>query len=338
MTTATAEASNAAAPRTEKDLLIASRAYTAEDRRKSWLLVLSSLALLAGLTAGATMSSWGPLRLAFSVVEGLTIVRVFCLFHDFQHGAILRQSKVAEAIFWFFGLSITSPASVWKETHDYHHANTSKMVGSHIGSYPIVTAGMWKAMSPRLRFGYKLVRSPLNIVLAVFTIFGLGMCVSPVLRAPKKHWSGALSLLFVYGTGAALTWVGRGELFVFGWLIPMWIAAMSGAYLFFAQHTFPDAHIKGRHEWTFVKAAVEASSYMVMGPVMRFFTANIGFHHVHHLNATIPFYRLPEAMAGIPELQNPGKTSLSPKDIAYCLSLKVWDTEKNAFSTTYPSV
>ena len=113
---------------------------------------------------------------------------------------------------------------------------------------------------------------------------------------------------------------------------------MSGAYLFFAQHTFPDAHIKGRHEWTFVKAAVEASSYMVMGPVMRFFTANIGFHHVHHLNATIPFYRLPEAMAGIPELQNPGKTSLSPKDIAYCLSLKVWDTEKNAFSTTYPSV
>ena len=112
MTTATAEVLPSSGPRTEKDLLIASRAYTAEDRSKSWFATLSSLALLAALTVGATMSPWWPLRLAFAIVEGLTIVRVFCLFHDFQHGAILRQSKVAEAIFWFFGFSITSPASV----------------------------------------------------------------------------------------------------------------------------------------------------------------------------------------------------------------------------------
>jgi omega-6 fatty acid desaturase (delta-12 desaturase) len=69
---------------------------------------------------------------------------------------------------------------------------------------------------------------------------------------------------------------------------------------------------------------------------MNWFTANIGFHHVHHLNAAIPFYRLPEAMAAIPELQSPGKTSLSPKDIAACFALKVWDPEKNAM-TDYPS-
>ena len=73
-----------------------------------------------------------------------------------------------------------------------------------------------------------------------------------------------------------------------------------------------------------------------MGPVMNWFTANIGFHHVHHLNAAIPFYRLPEAMAAIPELQNPGKTSLAPKDIAAAFALKVWDPEKNAM-TDYPS-
>lgn len=339
MTTATADAATPTPTtgRSEKDLLIASRAFTDEDRAKGWTATVTSLLLLAGLTAGATLSPWWPLRLAFAAVEGLTIVRVFCLFHDYYHGAILRQSKLAETIFWFFGLSITSPASVWKETHDFHHANTSKLVGSHIGSYPIVTAGMWKAMSPAQRFGYKAVRSPLNIFFAVFTIFGLGMCISPALRNPKKHWSGLLSLLFVYGTAAALTYLGRFDLFLFGWLIPMWIAAMAGGYLFYAQHTFPDAVLMDRQTWTFTRAATESSSYMVMGPIMNYFTANIGFHHVHHLNAAIPFYRLPEAMAGIPELQSPGKTSLSPADIAKCFSLKVYDMEKGEFMTSYPS-
>lgn len=318
-------------------MLIATRAFTEEDRTRGWTATLTSLALLASLTGGALLSPWWPLRLAFAIVAGLTIVRVFCLFHDFQHGAILRQSKLAEAIFWLFGFSITSPASVWKETHDFHHANTSKLVGSHIGSYPIVTANMWKAMSPGQRLGYKFVRSPLNVMLAVFTLFGVGMCVSPVLRNPKKHWSGPLSLLFVYGGGAALAYAGRFDLFVFGWLIPMGIAAMVGGYLFFAQHTFEDARLMDRQDWTFVKAATEMSSYMVMGPIMNYFTANIGYHHVHHLNAAIPFYRLPEAMAAIPELQKPGKTSLAPSEIARCFSLKVYDMEKKQFLTSYPS-
>jgi omega-6 fatty acid desaturase (delta-12 desaturase) len=66
---------------------------------------------------------------------------------------------------------------------------------------------------------------------------------------------------------------------------------------------------------------------MVMSPIMGWFTANIGYHHIHHLNARIPFYRLPEARAAIPELQNPKTTSLNPLDILRYLRLKVWDVE-----------
>ena len=64
---------------------------------------------------------------------------------------------------------------------------------------------------------------------------------------------------------------------------------------------------------------------METGRVMAWFTGNIGYHHVHHLNPTIPFYRLPEAMAGIPELQNPGVTRLTPREIAANFRLKLWD-------------
>jgi omega-6 fatty acid desaturase (delta-12 desaturase) len=67
---------------------------------------------------------------------------------------------------------------------------------------------------------------------------------------------------------------------------------------------------------------------MAMGPVMRWFTGNIGYHHVHHLNSQIPFYRLPETMAAMSELQQPGTTSLKPWDIWQCLTLKLWDPQK----------
>jgi omega-6 fatty acid desaturase (delta-12 desaturase) len=60
---------------------------------------------------------------------------------------------------------------------------------------------------------------------------------------------------------------------------------------------------------------------------MQWFSANIGFHHIHHLNDHIPFYRLPEVIRAMPELQNPKETSLHPFDIVRCLRLKVWDVE-----------
>ena len=65
----------------------------------------------------------------------------------------------------------------------------------------------------------------------------------------------------------------------------------------------------------YTRAALESSSFMEMSPLMHWFTGNIGYHHVHHLNPQIPFYRLPEAMAGIPEMQHPGRTSLRLKDL-----------------------
>jgi omega-6 fatty acid desaturase (delta-12 desaturase) len=45
------------------------------------------------------------------------------------------------------------------------------------------------------------------------------------------------------------------------------------------------------------------------------------------LNARIPFYRLPEVLNNIVELQTPKTTSLNPIEIIRCLRLKVWDVE-----------
>jgi omega-6 fatty acid desaturase (delta-12 desaturase) len=120
----------------------------------------------------------------------------------------------------------------------------------------------------------------------------------------------------------------------FGWpallltlLIPYFIASAIGTYLFYAQHNFPGVSFSDEAGWTYEKAALESSSFMKTGPIMGWFTANIGYHHVHHLNSRIPFYRLPEVAKKIPELTTPKTTSLHPVDIFRCLRLKVWDVE-----------
>ena len=331
------EAAQETRRRTEKELLISTKPFTVESTVKGWVYTTSTFAILAALTLGAVLAPWWWLKLALSALEGLTVVRAFCLFHDFFHGAILRRSRLANALYSLFGLTILVPASVWTETHDYHHAHTAKLVGSHIGSYPMVTTSMWREMTRAQRLLYRAARHPLNIVFSIVTIFALGMCLHPFLRAPKKHWTGPLSLGFALALGFGLVASGHASAWVFGWLLPLWVATMAGAYLFYAQHNFPDAFVAERQSWTYSGAALRSSSYFKMPALMHWFTANIGYHHVHHLNAAIPFYRLPEAMAAVPELQHPGSVSWSPHSIVANFRLKLWDPREATMVEDYPA-
>jgi omega-6 fatty acid desaturase (delta-12 desaturase) len=111
-------------------------------------------------------------------------------------------------------------------------------------------------------------------------------------------------------------------------VIPLTVACGLGAYLFYAQHNFPGCRLFHRETWNHANAALSSSSYIRMNRLMEWFTGNVGYHHIHHLNAKIPFYRLPEAMKNMPELRSPGTTTLLPTDIISCLRLNLWDPNK----------
>jgi omega-6 fatty acid desaturase (delta-12 desaturase) len=260
-------------------------------------------------------------------VLGLTLVRGFVLFHDYEHGAILRGQAWAKPVYDAFGLLVLTPPKVWRDTHNYHHAHNAKLVGSHIGSYPTLSVAIWNKLSPSDRRAYALARNGFTILFAYLTVFLIGMCVSPLRRDARRNRS-AWAALGLHVVLAALAFaLGGAEGLLLGFLFPLNVAFVTGAYLFYAQHNFEGVKLRGRHEWEFTRAALEASSYMPMGPAMRWFTAEIGYHHVHHLNSRIPFYRLAEAMDAIPELQHPGVTRLRPRDVWACLGLKLWDAE-----------
>ena len=308
-----------------KELILATKEFAKEIRWKSWYYTISSLVLLIAAIAGTYLVPflWG--KILCSIFTAAMLSRFFIIFHDFQHHTILYKSKIADIIFTVFGCYMITPPSIWKRSHDHHHNHNAKLFSASIGSYPIMTTQKFAEASPKERFAYLATRHPLNMFLSYFTMFLYGMCIQSFISSPKRHWDSLVTVLLHVGFSVYLV-------VEFGWLtwflsffLPFFLSHMLGAYLFYAQHNFPGVVFRSNQEWNYAKAALESSSFMVMNPVMQWVTANIGFHHVHHLNSRIPFYRLPEAMAHIPELQHGKVTRLHPSDILACLRLKVWD-------------
>ena len=311
--------------RTGRELFKATLPFAVESVKTSWWLVASTFAMLIASLAGAALAPMWPLRLLFSILAALLMVRAFITYHDYMHNAILSRSRIAWLLFRLYAAFALTPPRSWKKSHNYHHGHVGQIAAASVGAFPIMTTDMWRDASLATRAGYRFVRHPLTVLTGYVTIFLFSITLLPLLRNPARHWDSLLVLLG-HGSLIAVLWaVGGFDVVFFVLLLPMTIASMIGSYLFFAQHSFESMHILPAETWTYYRSAMESSSYMKLNRLMRWFTGNIGYHHIHHLNVRIPFYRLPEAMDAIPELQTPETTTLSPHDILACFRCSLWD-------------
>lgn len=310
------------------ELILATKPFAVDSTVRSWWYILSTAVLLAAAVTGTLLAPHGLLKLCSSVLSGLLLLRLFVIYHDQQHHAILPKSKAAEGFMWVFGILSLSPSSIWRASHNHHHNHNSKIKGSHIGSFPIMTREHFEKAPRRARWLYLFMRHPLTILLGYLTVFFHGMCARPFAMKPREHWDCLIALLVHAGIAGCLIGFVGWQAWLLTQIVPHFIASAIGSYLFYAQHNFPSVAFYDKAGWTYDRAALESSSYMKMGPVMAWFSANIGYHHVHHLNARIPFYRLPEVLQAIPELRNPKVTTLNPIEIYRCLRLKVWDVKQ----------
>ena len=314
----------------EKELILSTKPFSKEIRWKSWYFTLSTTILLIASLFASFLLPGIIVKLFFSILSALLLSRMFIIFHDFQHHTILYKSFSANILFTIFGAYMITPPSIWKRSHNHHHNNNAKLYSASIGSYPIMTKQKFYASNKKEQKIYLAIRHPLNMFFSYFTMFMFGMCVRSFLSSKKRHWDSAVVLLIHFSI-AIFLWVHFGwQIWFFVFFLPFFLSHMLGAYLFYAQHNFPGAKYRSNTEWSYAAAALESSSYMKMGKLWQWFTANIGYHHIHHLNCKIPFYRLPEAMQQLPALQKATVTTLHPKDIIACLRLKVWDPELNA--------
>lgn len=182
--------------RTGKELILATKPYAHENRAKSWYVLLSTLTLFLLAAAGTIICrQYISIRLSCSIIMSLLMMRMFIIYHDFEHHAILQKSKIAKLIMSAYGLFMLTPASIWKRSHDYHHKNNSKLFSASIGSYPIATKKKFASMSKAERFSYLAIRHPFVILLGYFTIFIFGMCIASFASTPKKHWDSLIALI-----------------------------------------------------------------------------------------------------------------------------------------------
>jgi acyl-lipid omega-6 desaturase (Delta-12 desaturase) len=310
-----------------KELILATKPYAIDRPLRSWWCLLSTSFFLVVALTGTLWNFALPGKILCSILAGLLILRLFVIYHDQQHQAILPKSRVAGILMRIFGVLALTPTSVWSRSHNHHHTHNSKLRGSNIGSFPIMTKEQFLKSTRTERVKYLFMRHPLTILFGYVFVFIGGFCVYPFIEEPEEHVDCLIALLTHAAIGVLLT--------VFlGWLallltlvVPVFISGAIGSYLFYAQHNFPSVSFNDAAGWTYEKAATQSSSFMKTGRIMGWFTANIGHHHIHHLNARIPFYRLPEVLRDIPELQTAKNTSLSPTEIFRCLRLKVWDVE-----------
>jgi omega-6 fatty acid desaturase (delta-12 desaturase) len=310
------------------------KVYAREDRRLTWRLLVGTCAAAAACAAivVAARSFW--LAVAASVALGLVRIRLGMFFHDYMHKAIFKGSLAGGAVMRLVGLSMLTSPKLWLEWHQEHHWHTGKPDATAVfGGFPMMTLAAWRSASPRARLRYRINRHPLNMALGYFTVFVFGLNVHPLVKEPRKRRGLWLVLpLHLSALGAAAL--------AFGWLralclvvLPLVVAHGVLAYMFFAQHNFPGIELRGGDEWSHDHAALRASSFFEMSPLMHWFTGNLGYHHVHHMNHRVPFYRLPEAMAAIPALQEPMRTTWRPNDMLASVRLAVWDGDEGRMVT-----
>src|ERR1043165_272177 len=150
--------------RTEQALIKATKHYACDRTCRSWWCVLSTAFLLAGSLAGTLWNFYPAAKIVCSVFSGLLILRLFVIYHDQQHHAILARSRLAEALMRVFGILALSPSSIWRSSHNHHHNHNSKLRVSQIGSYPIMTKEQFIKTPRAKRRGYLFVRHPLTIL------------------------------------------------------------------------------------------------------------------------------------------------------------------------------
>lgn len=317
-----------------RTLLDATRRFADERPRRTWLEVIPTLALCLGLQALLLAPLPLVAKLPLSVLFGLVLVRVFVLSHDMLHGAIFRKSRLGRGLLKAFSLYLVYPPPVWRERHNDHHRHNSRTNsrGQVHGQVPMVTLREWARLGPGDRISYLCARHPLTILGGYFAYFMLP-AMDAVRRDPRRYWWGICWIAVPFAATALIAWRFGAVTALLAFVLPVLLAAAVGAYLFYAQHCFEGVEAREPEDWNYFHAALRTTSLFEMPAFMHWFTANIGYHHVHHINVRIPFYRLPEAMASVPALQNPPRTSWRWRDIRYNLTHHIWDDERRQLLT-----
>ncbi|MEO7323396.1 MAG: fatty acid desaturase [Dokdonella sp.] len=254
------------------------------------------------------------------------LVRMFLIQHDCGHYAFVASRTANDWIGRAISVLTLTPYDYWRRTHALHHATSGNLARRGIGDVDTLTVAEYQARTPGERLRYRIYRHPI-------VMFGVGPAYLFLLqhRLPmgmmREGWRPWLSTM---GTTAAfavcastLIWAIGLNAFLLIHVPIFLLGAAAGVWLFYVQHQFEQTYWEKNEDWNVRDAALHGSSHYDLPPVLRWFTANIGVHHVHHLCSTIPYYRLQAVLRDFPELRDVGHLTL--RQSVKCARLVLWD-------------
>lgn len=299
------------------------------SRRAAMQIATTLVPLVALIAAMAWLANVSfLLMLPLAIPLGGLLIRAFIIQHDCGHGSFLASRRANDVVGRMMSVLTFTPYSLWRRVHAQHHAASGNLDRRGVGDIKTLTVQEYLALGRLGRLRYRIYRHPLFLFLVAVPAFFV-----IVQRIPWGHplsarecWRSVIGLdvtiLAVYGLLAVL--IGLKVLMMIA--VPSLIVASAiGGWLFFIQHQFEETSWDHREEWDFQVAAVHGSSFYDLPSVLRWFTGNIGLHHIHHLNSTVPNYRLNECMAALPELASINRLTLW--ESFKCVRLTLWDDE-----------
>ncbi|MEM7067492.1 MAG: fatty acid desaturase [Pseudomonadota bacterium] len=291
------------------------------------LLTLGLFAVLWVATYASLQVSY-ILTLALSVPSAGMLLRIFMIQHDCGHGSYFSDRKANDWIGRILGVLTFTPYDYWKRNHAIHHASSGSLDHRGVGDIQTLTIEEYKNRSGIGKAAYRLYRNPI-------TLFVIGPAYVFLLeqRLPigmmKIGWRPWVSTM---GTNIGILAIAGGLIYLIGWQaflmvqVPVTlIAASIGVWMFFIQHQFEETSWESGKDWNRKEAALYGSSHYDLPQPLRWFTGNIGVHHVHHLCSHIPFYRLSDVLRDFPQLRDVGRITLF--ESFKCARLALWDHE-----------
>jgi acyl-lipid omega-6 desaturase (Delta-12 desaturase) len=233
------------------------------------------------------------ITMLLSLVACGFLIRIFMVFHDCGHGSYFKSKKVNDVVGMVMGIIAFTPYYKWSNQHRVHHATVGNLDKRGVGDVWTLTVEEYQQSSKWRQFLYRIFRNP-------YFLFSFGpfyivfvqnrFTISDMSRKEKWNVYFTNLLLLAMATGISLLIGVKAYLII---QIPIILVAHSiGLWLFYMQHQFDDVSWERNSQWDYKRAAIEGSSFLKLPGVLQWFTASIGFHHVHHLSSRIPNYNL----------------------------------------------
>jgi omega-6 fatty acid desaturase (delta-12 desaturase) len=304
--------------------------YLEVDRRRSLGQIASAVVPYLGVWVLALLiQPSAPVAIALGLVAMVFLSRMYSLFHDLTHNSMFESRQANSRWGHALGFLLFTPYRWWQRQHALHHAHTGDLEHRGVGEINTMTVAEYESASPLRRLGYRLYRNPLLML-------GLGPSLVFVFerRFPQRGMTRKI-LASVVATNLALAvWViGWSMLLGLGTFLliqatTLVVGGAIGAWMLYIQHQYEDTYYQAPSQWQHELAALQGSSYLQLPRPLAWAVGNANFHHVHHLSAKIPNYRLREAHESHPMFERTPVVTIRNSIEAF--RLKLWDTESDS--------